>query len=119
KVLREVRAEQRAIRALLEARQPIDRAKDSAADVELVHAIHGVMSTERFAAWQIIDLALDGGLQYQRLRAAIEAALSDPTSQCLGITLRRLDGRELNGLMVVREGEERGAALWRLRDLRD
>lgn len=102
----------------LRADQAAARAPRAEADAELLRAVADAMQQRTFAAWEVVDLARDAGMQLARLRAALETTRAmDP--QRLGLVLKRLAGVNLEGLMVVRKGENRDGALWAVRESRE
>lgn len=91
---------------------PVSRPEDA----ELVRAIFGVMQGERFATWELVDYATDKALQHDRLRAALEGAVGSLVAIRIGKALQRIIGEEFDGLVLVRVGEDRGAAAWAVRE---
>lgn len=115
----EVLAELRAFREEWREAQMRDAAGISGpVAAELVRAIFGVKGRDRFAVWELVDLAMDPALQHARLLAAIKAAVGSLRAIRIGKALHRLVGEEFDGLVLVRVGEDRGSALWAVRELR-
>ena len=111
-VLAEVQAMRAELAQLRQELRALRRRDTSAADAELVQALFAVLKGKRFAAWEVADYATDRSLQYERLRAAVEASIGSADSRRIGKALKRLQGMSLSGLVIEREGENREGALW-------
>jgi len=77
-----------------------------------VLAIHETAGSRLFSAAELVDhaqLTTAGGL-----RDAIASAVGALNARKVGKALRRLEGQELAGLLVVRVGADREGAIWNI-----
>ncbi len=103
--LRELRAEVAELRA---ERRPVGRA-----DAGLVRAIATAFpGSYVFSARELMEHAQ---LPTAAPLADALAASGSPSARHLGKTLRRIEGRDFDGLRVVRVGDDRDGAVWQLR----
>jgi hypothetical protein len=101
----------------LAERQHQPRAQYSAEDAQLVRALFAIGNGVRFSAWEVIDHARFPGAE--ALRAAILEAIGSENTVKLGKALKRLEGLVLDGLRVVRQGQDRDGALWSIARVRE
>lgn len=105
----DVLAELRAIRALLERGAPAAEA-ENADEVNLCREIATTTCGKAFFASDLIDAAgLRGG---EGLRKSIVDRLGELNTQRLGKLLQDLAGKPRGGVVIKRDREERGVAVW-------
>lgn len=102
--------ELRAIRALLERRQPTE--PDEAA-AQLLGAIWVAVADRAFSSRELLKHAAMP--QATLLRDAIVAAVGALNAKRLGKLLKRVEGRTLGDRSVIRVGEDREGAIWQVR----
>jgi hypothetical protein len=118
-LLEQILEELRALRAELAAARSQRVPGIPAADQALVRAIFAVLPMKAFAAWEIADYARDRNLKRApELEAAVLAAVGSLSSRRIGKRLKRLEGADVDGLRVVRDGQDREGAIWSVRELR-
>ncbi|HKQ22894.1 MAG TPA: hypothetical protein VJT81_00445 [Burkholderiales bacterium] len=86
-------------------------------DIRLVRAISRATEGLVFSTWELIDHCKLS--RAEDLREALKASIGDCTnSRKLGRRLAKLDGLPLDGLQLVRAGNEFGVACWAVEVLR-
>lgn len=89
----------------------------STEDRALVRAIFGAVGPRPFTAAEILDYLRPPELKGAgAICAALRAAIEVPNSRRLGKLLKRIHGLDVDGLQVVREGEDREGASWSVRE---
>ncbi len=106
------RVQEQALGELCRIRQALERRSRprDEDDIRVLMALVDVVGPRRFSAAEVMAHALVA----PALRDALAAADCDnPIS--LGRLLGRVEGREINGVMLLRVGEDRQGVVWKLR----
>ncbi|MBA3505913.1 MAG: hypothetical protein H0T80_09075 [Betaproteobacteria bacterium] len=114
-LLTQIRDELRAIHTTLAARRPAASVNDDSA-ADLLRAIAATTRGLTFTVSELLEHAeiVADRAADQRLHDAIVAACGAVNGRRLGKLLGRLEGRELDGLRVVRVGVGRDGIAWRV-----
>ncbi|MBA3776979.1 MAG: hypothetical protein H0X11_11155 [Betaproteobacteria bacterium] len=114
-LLTQIRDELRAIHTTLAARRPAASVDDDSA-ADLLRAIAATTRGLTFTVSELLEHAeiVADRAADQRLHDAIVAACGAVNGRRLGKLLGRLEGRELDGLRVVRVGVGRDGIAWRV-----
>jgi hypothetical protein len=116
KLLSELIAEIRGLRADLAASAPRAREPIAAYDadvVELLRAISSASEGRKFTVSGLLETISDRA-EDRRLRDSIVAALGTVDGRRLGQLLRRVEGADIDSLSVARVGEGRDGIAWRV-----
>lgn len=120
-LLTELLAEVRGLRGDLASRKPCAGAPIEPAVTTLMRCISDFAEGPRpFSTWELLDAATLP--ECAALRDAIVTVLgaNDATNaKRLGRLLMRNEGVDMGGLTLVRDGEERGVARWRVEGFLD
>ncbi|MEJ7669576.1 MAG: hypothetical protein WKH97_12740 [Casimicrobiaceae bacterium] len=118
-LLTEIRDELRAIHALAAMGRPNFGGTDAEPPITLADLLHAIAATTRGLKFTVNELlehaeVVADRAADQRLHDAIIAACGGLNGRRLGKMLARLEGRELDGLRVVRVGVGRDGIAWRV-----
>ena len=112
-LLREIAADVRAIRGVVERERP-RRPEPGVAMLDLLRAIHAAMGVDFL--FTSADLAEAAELaRFAALHAALLAAIGSTSPRRIGKALRAIAGRDLDGLRIEKMDDIRDGAQWALR----
>lgn len=112
-VLQQILAELRALRGEVRELRGLRAAHDDQVIGALLDAIANTAGDLAFTARELVmhaSLPDAAGLH-----AAIIAAAGALNARCLGHFLRAIEGRDVNGMRIVRHGADRDGVIWALR----